>query len=80
VADFVQVNTPFNSPITGVCAFTHKAGIHSKAILQVCCSKGFLGMYLPGVESKHIRDPQPRRLRFDTIHPFRVSIDGLERD
>ena len=28
VAEAVQVNTPFNNPITGFCAFTHKAGIH----------------------------------------------------
>lgn len=34
VADFVQINLPFNNPITGACAFTHKAGIHAKAILQ----------------------------------------------
>ncbi|KAG7811142.1 hypothetical protein KL921_002770 [Ogataea angusta] len=33
VADIVQVNIPFNNPITGFCAFTHKAGIHAKAIL-----------------------------------------------
>ncbi|CAD6608343.1 BJ4_G0044760.mRNA.1.CDS.1 [Saccharomyces cerevisiae] len=29
----VEVNIPFNNPITGFCAFTHKAGIHAKAIL-----------------------------------------------
>ncbi|KAK3984763.1 HMGL-like-domain-containing protein [Cladorrhinum sp. PSN332] len=34
VAESVQVNTPFNNPITGFCAFTHKAGIHAKAILN----------------------------------------------
>ena len=34
VADFVEINVPFNSPVTGVCSFTHKAGIHSKAILR----------------------------------------------
>ncbi|MCJ1347931.1 Saccharopine dehydrogenase, partial [Peltigera leucophlebia] len=34
VADAVQVNLPFNNPITGFCAFTHKAGIHAKAILN----------------------------------------------
>ncbi|MCJ1263679.1 Saccharopine dehydrogenase, partial [Lobaria immixta] len=34
VADAVQVNIPFNNPITGFCAFTHKAGIHAKAILK----------------------------------------------
>jgi homocitrate synthase len=33
VASVVQVNIPFNSPVTGFCAFTHKAGIHAKAIL-----------------------------------------------
>jgi homocitrate synthase len=34
VATAVSVNTPFNNPITGVCAFSHKAGIHAKAILN----------------------------------------------
>ncbi|KAK9439340.1 homocitrate synthase, mitochondrial precursor [Metarhizium brunneum] len=42
VADAVQIKLPFNNPITevltilamlGFCAFTHKAGIHAKAIL-----------------------------------------------
>lgn len=33
VAEAVQINIPFNNPITGFCAFTHKAGIHAKAIL-----------------------------------------------
>ncbi|RFU26267.1 hypothetical protein B7463_g10069, partial [Scytalidium lignicola] len=34
VAEAVQINIPFNNPITGFCAFTHKAGIHAKAILN----------------------------------------------
>ena len=34
VAEAVQVNIPFNNPITGFSAFTHKAGIHAKAILN----------------------------------------------
>lgn len=34
VAEAVQVNIPFSNPITGFCAFTHKAGIHAKAILN----------------------------------------------
>ncbi|KAH7115945.1 HMGL-like-domain-containing protein [Dendryphion nanum] len=34
VADYVEVNVPFNNYITGYCAFTHKAGIHAKAILN----------------------------------------------
>ena len=28
VANAVEVNIPFNNPVTGFCAFTHKAGIH----------------------------------------------------
>lgn len=34
VADMVQVDVPFNNFITGYTAFTHKAGIHAKAILN----------------------------------------------
>ena len=34
VADIVGVQVPFNNPITGITAFTHKAGIHAKAILN----------------------------------------------
>ncbi|KAI1132211.1 putative homocitrate synthase [Nemania abortiva] len=34
VAESVEINVPFNNPITGFCAFTHKAGIHAKAILN----------------------------------------------
>ncbi|KAF2871780.1 HMGL-like-domain-containing protein [Massariosphaeria phaeospora] len=34
VAGLVEVNIPFNNYITGYCAFTHKAGIHAKAILN----------------------------------------------
>ena len=33
VAESVNVQVPFNNFITGYCAFTHKAGIHAKAIL-----------------------------------------------
>ena len=34
VAEAVEINIPFNNPVTGFCAFTHKAGIHAKAILN----------------------------------------------
>ncbi|MCS7178694.1 MAG: homocitrate synthase [Anaerolineae bacterium] len=34
VAQFVGVDIPFNNYITGITAFTHKAGIHAKAILN----------------------------------------------
>jgi homocitrate synthase len=34
VAEFVGVDVPFNNYITGYSAFTHKAGIHAKAILN----------------------------------------------
>ncbi|EAZ63968.2 homocitrate synthase [Scheffersomyces stipitis CBS 6054] len=33
VAESVRVNIPFNNPVTGFCAFTHKAGVHAKSIL-----------------------------------------------
>ena len=34
VADMVGVAIPFNNYITGITAFTHKAGIHAKAVLN----------------------------------------------
>ncbi|KAI9594008.1 homocitrate synthase [Syncephalis fuscata] len=34
VADAVDIEVPFNNYVTGYCAFTHKAGIHAKAILN----------------------------------------------
>jgi homocitrate synthase len=34
IARIVGVSVPFNNYITGITAFTHKAGIHAKAILN----------------------------------------------
>jgi len=34
VADVVGVDIPFNNYITGITAFTHKAGVHAKAVLN----------------------------------------------
>jgi len=34
IADIVSVQVPFNNYVTGYSAFTHKAGIHAKAILN----------------------------------------------
>jgi len=34
IAQMVGVDVPFNNYITGITAFTHKAGIHAKAILN----------------------------------------------
>jgi homocitrate synthase len=34
VAEIVGVDVPFNASVTGVAAFTHKAGIHAKAVLN----------------------------------------------
>lgn len=34
VAAMVDIEVPFNNYITGFCAFTHKAGIHAKAVLN----------------------------------------------
>ncbi|KAK0390748.1 hypothetical protein NLU13_0251 [Sarocladium strictum] len=35
VASVVEINIPFNNPVTGFCAFTHKAGIHAKGTHSV---------------------------------------------
>jgi homocitrate synthase len=34
IAEWVGIDIPFNNYITGFCAFTHKAGIHAKAVLN----------------------------------------------
>jgi len=34
IAQEVEIGVPFNNYITGFCAFTHKAGIHAKAIIN----------------------------------------------
>ena len=34
VAQVTSIGIPFNNYITGFCAFTHKAGIHTKAVLN----------------------------------------------
>uniref|UniRef100_A0A7S4DX45 homocitrate synthase n=1 Tax=Lotharella globosa TaxID=91324 RepID=A0A7S4DX45_9EUKA len=34
VAQHCHVTIPFNNYVTGSCAFTHKAGVHSKAVMQ----------------------------------------------
>jgi len=34
VAEMVGIDIPFNNYITGITAFTHKAGIHAKAVLN----------------------------------------------
>jgi homocitrate synthase len=34
VAQRVGIEVPFNNPVTGPCAFTHRAGIHAKAMLS----------------------------------------------
>ena len=34
VARIVGIDVPFNNYITGIAAFTHKAGIHAKAVLN----------------------------------------------
>lgn len=34
VAEMVGIQVPFNNYVTGACAFSHKAGIHTKAVLN----------------------------------------------
>ena len=64
VAGLVEVDVPFNNYITGYTAFTHKAGIHAKAILN---------------NPVHLRNPGSGRLRADALHPRGAPADGVER-
>lgn len=47
IAELIEVDVPFNNYITGFSAFTHKAGIHAKAILnnpstyEILCPEDF---------------------------------------
>lgn len=34
IAELVGIDVPFNNYVTGFCAFSHKAGIHAKAVLN----------------------------------------------
>ncbi|GCE27407.1 homocitrate synthase [Dictyobacter alpinus] len=34
VAECLNINIPYNMPITAPCAFTHRAGVHTKAVLN----------------------------------------------
>ena len=34
MGEVAGVSIPFNNYITGTCAFTHKAGVHSKAVMS----------------------------------------------
>jgi len=34
VASIVGIDIPFNNCVTGIAAFTHKAGVHAKAVLN----------------------------------------------
>lgn len=63
VADFVQIDMSFNSPITGTCAFT-KAGFHAKAILQNPSTYEIL---------------KPEDFRFDPLCPHCIAIGWVER-
>jgi homocitrate synthase len=63
VADAVEINTPFNNPITGFCAFTHKAGIHAKASMFSSFLQIFFTFRANRKRSPqqplHLRNPQP---------------------
>ena len=55
VAAAVEINVPFNNYVTGFCAFTHKAGIHAKAILA---NPTTYGSYFPSPLLKPTRSPE----------------------
>ena len=64
VAEMVGVDIPFNNYITGITAFTHKAGIHAKAVLN-------------NPETYEILDAAG--LWPDALYQHRPPADGLER-
>ena len=65
VAGLVDVDVPFNNYITGFTAFTHKAGIHAKAILN-------------NPSTYEILDPADFGLT--PLYPRGAPPDRLERD
>ena len=65
VAGLVSVDVPFNNYITGYTAFTHKAGIHAKAILNNPSTYEIL---------------EPGGFWPDALYPRGASADRLERD
>jgi len=68
VANAVQVNIPFNNPVTGFCAFTHKAGIHAKGMLNKITSPSALLLIIVAI----IANPST----YEIIDP---SLFGLTR-
>ena len=62
VAGLVDVDVPFNNYITGFTAFTHKAGIHAKAILNNPSTYEILNPADFGLIALHPRGPSPHRL------------------
>jgi isopropylmalate/homocitrate/citramalate synthase len=65
VANAVAVNISFNNPITGFCAITHRAGDHTKAILE---------------EPATYEIYQSPGLWHGSVWPLRVLADGLKCD
>ena len=85
VAEAVNINVPFNYPVTGVCAFTHKDGIHAKVgnsqlqsyILKVHVTNTKFAGY--PCQPLYIRDHQPGRLRYEPIRTLHVAPHWMER-
>ena len=82
VAEAVQVNIPFNNPITGFSSFTHKAGIHAKVersfenVVQYLLTddnvwKGDFG------ESEHVRNYRPCWVRHEALCALLEQVDRL---
>ena len=91
VAGAVEINVPFNNYITGFCAFTHKAGIHAKAILANPTTYeiinpadfgmtryGKQSLYLKIMSTKHVPVHFASRLTGWNAIKSRVNQLGLE--
>ena len=61
IADMVGVDIPFNNYITGMTAFTHKAGMHSKALLNNPETYEILKPEDFGMQALHQDRPQAHR-------------------
>lgn len=81
MAEAVQINVPFNNPITGFCAFT----VRNLAVRLITSTNGLLAQSRHPRQGdleqpKYLRNYRPSRLWHEQIRPFRIKIDRLECD
>ncbi|CAG8455079.1 128_t:CDS:2 [Racocetra fulgida] len=81
VADSVDVQVPFNNYITGYCAFTHKAGIHAKAILNNPSTYEILKPEDFGLTDDQVKTITAKIKELSDIRPLKMEdVDNLLRE